>query len=192
MNKVKKYEDRLMEVLRFDDADLEANQAGTLSPRQAAHLRLERRSEFFWITFFGVFFGATIALLLRQIPLNAPGVVPLLVLAAFVATVLVYHYLRRVAPLSKDLHENRALAVDGRVDLSLKPKGRRIKYSMDIGKMRFPIRKDAFLSFKNRDPYCVYYAPHSKQILSVEWLRDDNPFVDEDEETGRLKDRPAY
>jgi hypothetical protein len=36
-----------------------------------------------------------------------------------------------------------------------------------------------FLSFKNGDPYRIYYAPATKLILSAEWLRDDSPFVDQ-------------
>jgi hypothetical protein len=185
MAKVKKYEDQLMNVLRFDEADIEANQAGTLSPRQSGELKAERRSQIFWLGFFSLLYFAVLILLGVRIFLVSPIGTLLLGAGVVGLGVVGYSYTTKIEPLRRDVRENRALAVDGRVELSLKPKGRQIKYSMDIGKMRFPIRKDAFLSFKNRDPYCVYYAPHSKQILSVEWLRDDHPFVDKESEGRR-------
>jgi hypothetical protein len=37
----------------------------------------------------------------------------------------------------------------------------------------FAINKPIFLAFKNGDPYRIYYAPHSKTLLSAEWLRDE-------------------
>jgi hypothetical protein len=184
-----------MGVLHFDAEDVEANEAGTLSPRQVADLKGERRSQFFWLGFFSVLYFGALVLLVVEIPFES--LIAALMLGAGVVGVGVasYNYATKINPLNKDLRDNHALAVDGRVDLSLKPRGRRIQYSMAVGKMTFPIRKDVFLSFKNRDPYRVYYAPHSKQILSVEWLRNDNPFFDsdEDDEAGLTpKQRQAY
>jgi hypothetical protein len=103
-------------------------------------------------------------------------------------------YRRKVRPLSADLRENKVASVEGRAELSLERKGGGINYTLAVGALRFPIGKNAFLSFKNRDPYCVYYAPHSRRILSVEWLRNDNPFIEagESEESNPPKERQAY
>lgn len=192
MAKVKKYDDQLMNVLRFDDDDLEANRAGTLSARQIARIHAERRTDIFWLGFFALLFLAAAGFILTRISLRSPFAVALLAGGAAGLAALVIGFVRRFQPLSRDLRENHALAVEGRIDLSLKPRGRRILYSVAVGKMTFPISKDAFLSFKNRDPYCVYYAPHSKRILSVEWLRDDNPFIEDDGAGEPPKRRQAY
>jgi hypothetical protein len=201
MNKVKKYEDQLMRVLRFDEDDLEANRAGTLSTRQVADLKAERRSQIFWLVFFSLLYLGVVSLILMRSNLNSP--LALSLIGAVVVGIGVvgigvagFGYVTRIKPLGKDIRENKALAVDGRADLSLKRQGSQIKYALAVGKLRFPIQKDEFLSFKNRDPYCVYYTPHSKRILSVEWLHDDQPFVtDEDEDEDVIvppKRRQAY
>ena len=64
------------------------------------------------------------------------------------------------------------------VDLSLNALQNTAEYFLRVENMRFTIKQNAFLTFKNGDPYRLYYAPYSQQILSVEWLRDDNPFVE--------------
>lgn len=114
---------------------------------------------------------------------------PLLSLVAIAAVgVMVW----RSMGLVRDLRERRAESVEGRVQLDLhrsyngsmhhvggnhyRMSGGRDQYYVYIGGMRFEVSKAGFLAFKNDDPYIVYYAPHSKMLLSAEWLRDD-PFA---------------
>ena len=82
--------------------------------------------------------------------------------------------------LIEDLRENRILAAEGRVDLSIQGD---YDYFLLVEKQRFRLRKkDTFLTFKNGDPYRIYYTPRSRQILSVEWLREnDDNLLDESE-----------
>ncbi|MBK8029121.1 MAG: hypothetical protein IPK17_06325 [Chloroflexi bacterium] len=59
---------------------------------------------------------------------------------------------------------------------------------------KFKVQHDGFLAFKNGDPYRLYYTPHSHTILSAEWLRDDDPFVERGDDAAQaisaLDDQP--
>lgn len=94
----------------------------------------------------------------------------------------------------RDLRERRAESVEGRIQLDLhhsynrsmhRMSGTQFNFNMNrgsshyyvyIGGMRFEVSKAGFLAFKNDDPYIIHYAPHSKLLLSAEWLREDDPF----------------
>lgn len=94
----------------------------------------------------------------------------------------------------RDIRERRAESVEGRVQLDLHHSYNRSMHRMSgtqfnfntnrgsshyyvyIGGMRFEVSKAGFLAFKNDDPYIIHYAPHSKLLLSAEWLREDDPF----------------
>lgn len=87
------------------------------------------------------------------------------------------------------MRTNQVALAEGRVDLSLNALQNTAEYFLRVENMRFTIKQNAFLTFKNGDPYRIYYAPHSKKILSVEWLREDDNLIDE-RERARLQDAP--
>lgn len=170
--KPKKYEDRLMDAFAFDEDDLDANQAGQFSQAQIASLKAARNRAILqfvlmWLMI-GVLSAIVVGLGMRAGGLLLPVMAALLVISAFS---FIFSKARR---LMQDLGENRILAAEGRVDLSIQGD---YDYFLLVEKQRFRLKqKDIFLTFKNGDPYRIYYTPRSRQILSVEWLRenDDN------------------
>jgi hypothetical protein len=183
MFKTKKYEDRLMSALKFSEFDLKNNQVGLMTYRQARHLRSARiAATLSWTMPFLLGIGGlsawfTAMLATTDAPLDAI-LLPLLGVIALSGWLYAYYGLR-VNRLNDDLRENRVSAVEGRVELGVATGNKSAAYWMRIDMMRFPLTQAAFLAFKNGDPYRIYFAPHSKQILSVEWLREDednNPF----------------
>lgn len=61
-----------------------------------------------------------------------------------------------------------AASIEGRINLNIN--GRRFSIALD--NQRFDLKQEAFLAFKNDDPYRLYFTPRTKILLSAEWLRD--------------------
>lgn len=179
-DKVKKYEDRIMDVFAFDEDDFNANQAGHLSRRQISSLKSARNRSVTTFALLSVLLGF-LAIVIVAAGFQTVGILPPL-LAGFLTVLAMYAVFGRNAQsLLKDMNENRVAVVEGRVDLSLNALQNTAEYFLRVENMRFTIKQNAFLTFKNGDPYRIYYAPRSKRILSVEWLREDDNLVDKGE-----------
>ena len=87
-----------------------------------------------------------------------------------------------------DLGEGVQVA-EGPVSLSLIQYGNSARYTITIEGVFLNVSKTLFLAFKNGDPYRIFYARHSKTILSAEWLYDT--LFGEDEEMGN-GDEPSH
>ena len=190
LEKPKKYEERLMSAFAFDEDDLEANQAGHLSAHQAASLTTAQKKMLVAALIFTLMLAVSFGLLLLSrtpVPfLPLLGVSMIGASTAFFAAYEVGAY-----RLRSDLQEDHVLSAEGRIDLSLKTGQNKANYFLRVGGMRFAIKQQKFLALKNGDPYCVYYTRRSKNILSVEWLRDseDNLItVETGEQTGSVMD----
>ena len=187
MEKPKKYEERLMDALAFDEDDLDANQAGHFSPEQRARFIGEQRK----IAVFAGFFTLLLALWIGATRLNAAAAPALFVFIPIFAA-LFLTYAVKVLRLSSDLREDRVLTAEGRVALSMKGSGsNQVECTVKVGAMRFRVKQPVFLAFKNGDPYCIYYTRRSKRLLSAEWLRenDDNLIIEQpDDQAGDDED----
>ena len=179
-DKVKKYEDRIMDVFAFDENDLEANQAGHLSQQQMVRLKKARNRAISTFALLAMLFGF-LAIIIVAAGFQASGILPPLA-AGLLAVLAIYAIFGRNAQaLLKDMRTNQVALAEGRVDLSLNALQNTAEYFLRVENMRFTIKQNAFLTFKNGDPYRIYYAPRSKRILSVEWLREDDNLVDKGE-----------
>jgi hypothetical protein len=177
MQKHQKYEDHLMQAIGFDEADLEANRAGQLTYRQLNRLKSASvLATLGWgISALVAAVGLMILLLMTQSIEKFPADVTFLLVASGGGVIggLILYFGLKAKRLSTDLREKRLTAVEGRIDLSLTG-GQYTSYTIRVADLHFPAKKEAFLAFKNGDPYRIYYAPHTKRILSVEWLREDD------------------
>lgn len=183
MFKLKKYEDRLMAALNFSEFDLENNRVGLMTYHQMRNLR-DRRvgAALSWalpmlLSISGLSLWYMVALGAQNVPVEVVFL-PLLFVLALSGWLFAYFGMRS-SRLGDDLEENLVSVMEGRVDLSVVTGRNSAAYSLQIDGLRFPLDRAAFLAFKNGDPYRIYFAPHSKHILSVEWLRDqedDDPF----------------
>ncbi len=174
MEKPKKYEDRLMDVLAFDDDDLDANRLGHLSTRQQAKFAGEQwrigafmialvLSFIGWIAA-GSYFGGLIAASLSLMLLVAPAVAALLLI-----------YAMRLYRVRRDAQTDDVLAAEGRINLAMRAVSiNNVQCTLEVGDVKFPLKQDAFLAFKNGDPYAIYYTRRSKKLLSAEWLRGED------------------
>ena len=146
----------LMNALRFTEEDLTANQQAKMSVSQRLRCLTNRDG---WLVA-GLFCGFGFL----AIWLGARDAVFFLVVFAagiFACGQHVYNY-------HTDATKGIVAALEGRINLDIF--GRR--FSIEIDGMRFNLKRDTFLAFKNGDPYRIYYSPKSKMLLSAEWLRD--------------------
>ncbi len=189
MEKPKKYEERLMDTLGFDEDDLDANQSGHFSAAQRTKFAAEQRriatfiaadllvgaawigaAQFFWLA------AATLPLLFY-------------ILMPLFAVVLLGYGIK-IFRLWRDVQEDQVLSAEGRIDLSMYAQTtNNLDCKIKVGEVTFPVKRDTFLAFKNGDPYAVYYTRRSKKLISAEWLRGDDNLLSPDE-IAALEDEP--
>lgn len=171
MDKLKyKPEYVLKNAIGFNEVDLEANREGHLSESQADQLR-HKRSILLSV--------ALTAIIVAIIPLSKQSSLPFqwTISGGLIAIVAI----SQLIPIWYVLSRNIVHMVEGRVHLDIGLYGRH-RYILIIGSLSFPISKRIFLSFKNTDPYAVYYTSYSvlfthdvplfqsRKILSAEWI----------------------
>ncbi len=171
--KLKKYEDVLMRALNFTEDDLALNAAGQLSAAQLNRLKTQRTSTAILAVALSVIVGG----LLLFANVYARSLAPLVMMVLFVILFTVVTGIIPAVQMTRDLQAGVQVA-EGRVELDTIARRRRTAYVVKLDGQKFKVRKMTFLAFKNGDPYRIYYAPHSRTILSAEWLRDDDPFVE--------------
>ena len=175
MGKPKKYEERLMQALGYDEDDLEANRAGHFSEAQRTQFAAEQRQSWLVAAFVILLFLGWIGA--AQINSTAAASLPLIFLLLPVFGGVFLKYAIMALRLRADAQEDQAESTEGRVDLAMRgTTTNRVVCTLRVADKRFSVKQDAFLAMKNGDPYHVYYALRSKRLLSVEWLRenDDN------------------
>lgn len=166
----------LMNALHFTQADLDANRDGCLTERQAARLRRKRNLRRLAIA------GVVAFVFL----INLPGLfvifgsddysppADILIFTGLIMGcigILAVLYTRSgLRAIAADLQEKTVEAVQGQIKLEPFGEGSIMLRVLD---RVFSVSDRTGFAFKNGDPYCLYYAPHSKTLLSAEWLRED-------------------
>ncbi len=175
MEKSKKYEDLLMDALGFDEDDLAANRAGVVTEAQIGVLhRMIRRQALGWIALIVIVLPYTLVLIPGLLALKNIDWICCCFTSPIVGGIILFTtFLRRMTIYMDDIYERRVKVAEGRVQLNVKA-WRNAQYQLQVGDQRFPVNKKGLLTFKTGDPYRIYYAPHSKRILSAEWLRGDD------------------
>lgn len=168
------FDEKLARVLNFTEEDLVANRQGYMTKEQRVKLRkmVIKRGIYqplgvFWIytavIFFLIFSGAAHA---QGRDLRAISVVGFVV-ASVAMGIYTYYAWRR---LRDDLHKGDVAMEAGRIALEVGMRGRN---SLTIQMTTFAINAETLLAFRNDARYRIYYAPHTKLILSAESMKDD-------------------
>ncbi len=172
--KILSLETDLMTALNFTEADLDANRDGQLSEEQYVSLQSKRtywRYGVIGITGFAVILSAAG---IRMLPGYdyAPANIVMLFCLLFggIQFLTAFYYWMRYRAVTSDLRDQTVAAAQGIAMLESLGFG---KMTVRVGDRTFMMKDKAGLAFKNGDPYCLYYAPHSKILLSAEWLRED-------------------
>lgn len=177
-----KYSDLLAQALTFMPDDLALNEHGIISPMQHERLQqmlTDKLIEDGKITLFVTVVLAGLTFLARDYLALAPWLLILLVGGPVLLIVyFLWQWWRIRHHLTRDQHEQIAETVSGRVTLApnLATHDQTLPYMLSIEDRTFPISEKAFLAFKNGDPYQIYYAPHTRILLSAVWLAEQDLF----------------
>lgn len=165
-------------ALQFTESDLIANQAGILSDTQRSWLTENHRVLLWSFEAWGLF-GIAFSLILTGIILLVaiPPFFLLSLLEFYLAYRLMAPLLRRHRNLGKDLAIGVVLTKAGAIQLTaqntLMYGG---QYQLRLEEQTFGVSVQSASTFKNGDPYRLYYLPVSNLLLSAEWLHADQPF----------------
>ena len=58
------------------------------------------------------------------------------------------------------------------------------KYYIEQGENRFEVNKDVFFTFKNGEPYTLYYTPQTKFLVGAQHINTSDAFMPEDDSHG--------
>ncbi|MCU0499994.1 MAG: hypothetical protein MUF87_21795 [Anaerolineae bacterium] len=162
-----------MQALDFTEEDLIANQNGLLGAHQKGVLQ---------------------RFLQRGIRLSIIGVIGIVALGVFLWSLhydlflgffviflcfwfTIFGYLNRLVNVYLDMRSPQVSTAEGSVELAIAATN---KPKIKLGAQLFSVPShQSLLAFKNHDPYRIYYLSISLTLLSVEWLRDDDPFADD-------------
>ena len=166
----------IFDALDITKKDLALNKTGRISSHQIhhlAHLRL-----------FGIASWLIVIILLPVVlvlfftgSIFEPSI-------AFCPVVLIVFFVLAIMNIPITLKVNKDLKIKSPsvVEGQIRTKITNTKHSIYIDDMSFDVDVLLFRIFKNGDPYRIYYAPHTKQILSAVWLPGENPFNTPDDE----------
>jgi hypothetical protein len=166
-------QEALMMAIGFEDEDLEANQNGLLSEFQRKRIRL---TQGLWFGFMGLSIALFSFVVLTQMQIRiANNLWRSVILGILIAAFAAFSW-RKFRLLAGDIQDGSVRYVEG--DLRKRslqnPSFKSTDYFLTINSVRFSVRSKIYNAFKNGDPYAIYYAPHSKTILSAEWLRPES------------------
>ncbi len=167
-------ENDLMSVLKFTQDDLDSNRNGLLSEKQQQKFAEDYNALTISTVIAGLVGGVLLPLMIYLIDHNSPAGDGS-ILVVFVILVLagaVYAWWKKGA-VGADLNGKQVEAIQGRIKLSVTGGSKGSNFKITLGDQSWTVENNIFLAFKNGDPYCLYYAPHSKTLLSAEWLRED-------------------
>ena len=171
--KLKNHVDDLMNAFEFDEPDLELNRHGELSAQQTSLLQRRRTRNLSLVSIGSILFLAIGLYQAAFGQLSPDDTAALFVILAVFLGIGLFRLLQLAPAVGKSLQ-----MIEGRVPLGSRG-GRsrhRSGYRASVDDWPFRISRQEFFAFKNGDPYRVYYIPGRNTIVSVEWLRDDDPF----------------
>ncbi len=161
----------IMDALRFDADDLQANREGHLSERQVARIRQRRRRDaligtamipaFVLLTTTFLFFG------LRQGSLLLSGIATILLVCN---TMLMLMFARNWLRQTADLKAGHVEAVTGAAQHVARQYGPSVVYSVRVADAAevATVTAEAFKAFQPGEAYTLYRTGHTGTVLTVE------------------------
>jgi hypothetical protein len=164
----------LMEIFDFDENALNTNRRNFVTKAQGdiIILQLKGEADSMWLML-TIMIGTGVVLALIFATQGLPTLYLLMGLAVVVLPMLWYAYSRQ-GGLRKDMQRLRAFSIDGRPALRMGLRGNQEMY-LNIGNQSIPItmQQARALGEFSLPMLRVYYAEHSKQLLSAEVLIDE-------------------
>lgn len=164
----------LMKVFNFTLGDLNANKAGTLSKRQIQIAETSQPNPIVQLVLMGhvgIIIGI-LALIVFASGATAEkllflGVAGMVILSPFLYAMNRLNMTQNQGLSVDDIAENHVLSVCGSITLH-QAVGVNASAKVEIESMIFKLPKDGMQVLNGEKAYCMYYAPHTKRIVSIE------------------------
>lgn len=170
----------LSTILKFNADDLAANRDGYMTVNQRSRLQQETRRFVQKHVAFGLsillFFGCLLVVLFQSASISEINLMTICTLILGITLTLALpgflfnEALGRRRAVRADLYKGHVEAAEGLVALTIYQRGRYSGLEISVGGETFKAESDVFVAFKNGEPYAVYYAPHSRTLLSAKHL----------------------
>ena len=161
--------EELMQVMNFDEQDLEQNRKGELSDNQQMRLQAVRKRNtligagafaFLALCATGLmFFGQT-----NQSPIASFVGVIVVVCNAVLGGILYRQWMR----VADDLQGGQVQVLSGEMERVIRPTGRVNNYILRIQGINFSVNKEVFKHFRHETSYHLYRTRQSNILLSAE------------------------
>lgn len=161
----------LTNAIGFGVDDLNANRAGELSENQRVFLN--RECSFWRLYAFSIPVVAMLLIVLavadgiQRYDTLASRIGMILLILILAGTFFLYTYVR-FKKFRADLEENRISSLVGVVELKSYAQRNGREYIVALEKVQFKINRLTFETFETGSSYRIYYALHSKRIMSAE------------------------
>jgi hypothetical protein len=169
----------LMDIFEFDSLTLDMNRRNfvTKSQREQISRSLKGEADSMWLML-TIAMSTSVILALIFALQGLPSLFLVIGLAVFILPMLWYAYAHQ-GGLRKDMERLRALRIDGIPSIRMGSRGGEML--LDIGNQSLPITMAQARALSEfRLPFMsVYYAEHSKQILSAEVVYDEKLKMEE-------------
>lgn len=174
--------------MQLSPSDIAANKAGNLSAMQIRRLKVRRMMWGLATLGAGLMLLLALVSVVLLLGLGAGSEGGFLVVFAFVG--LLWAALLSPMPLkfwraTQELDSNEVVVSEGRIrqHMSTVPVGmiRPTRYYIEQGDNRFEVSKAVFFTFKNGDPYTLYYTPQTKLLVGAQHITSADYFVPEND-----------
>jgi hypothetical protein len=180
MGKFKNHAEHLKLAIGFTEEDLQANQDRYITKRQRLILNRER-SGWRLFCYSAVVLSPILCALALLDGLIAGDPVQsrisiISLICGLTAIFFTYCYLKW-QQYDSDLSKGDVAVVEGHVTLRQHQERNGTRYEIRVQSRTFTVSISVFDAFRDGDLYAIYYSPHTKKLLSAEWLPDmDDPF----------------
>lgn len=162
------HDERLGYAFRFTQDDLRVNQKERVAENQVAILQAQQR--LYGLLLIGACFALILIVVVSyvgmSINLENCFVAGVLILAVLIALTYVG---KKFADYRNDIKQAVVKRMCGEITLDIIASRHGANYYLALEGRRFRLRsKEQLLALRHHETYCVYYAPHSRHILSVE------------------------
>ena len=178
------YRIRLMQRFRFTETELEQNGEGLRAESQTSKLwdrlfaSVLKSISLLLVLWFGI--GAfSICLMSIELDILSNSgtgnstqelITTGLQLALVALLGVLVWTLSKMMPVVLDMFTPDVVIMDGPVSLIKGNQASRSSCSLTVNGLEFPINQPAYEILRAGDPYTVYFTPHSRTLLAIEWL----------------------
>jgi len=162
------HDERLGYAFRFTQGDLRVNQKERVAENQVSILQAQQQiyGLLLIVVCFALIVIVIVSSAVMSINLENCFVAGIFILAVLIALIYVG---KKFADYRNDIKRAVVKRLCGEITLDITASRYGASYYLKLERQRFRLRsKEQLLALRDQEAYCIYYAPHSRYVLSIE------------------------